>query len=133
MARQAMELTQPLADHPAALPRHGENVLHDLGGSTLRPIRHPPLEGDRRGSFDVALYGLGEIPRPARAPILAVGEDLDPRLPLQLKGLQNGLVLDLTKLLQRDLSLLVRGVRLQHLRWTQQAAHLLGSITRWHR
>ena len=85
-------------------------------------------DADGGRARDVAVDRVDEVAGPATASELAVAEDVDANLFLQLEDLQNRVVLDRAQLVQRQLALGVGDVRvLDHL-GSEEAADLVGAI-----
>src|SRR5207248_10899849 len=122
-------LAQLLADDLAGLLRHRPQRRQDRAAVLgRRPIWHLPMKGNRRLARQVALDGVREVTGPARPPILAVAEDLQPDRSLQLERRQDRAVLDLPQFVGRDPRLGLSGMRLQHLRRAQQTANMVRPI-----
>src|SRR5262249_2878556 len=126
----------------AVLLHEPEMLEHGVSGKAAELARHPqhhrlrlrpgPLEPD----LALALIGLDPVQLaekvvvPEAAAELAVGDRLEPHMPLLADDLLDLAVLDLLQLLGRDLAFLAaRARRLERLR-AQQAADVVGAIRR---
>src|SRR5437764_10988423 len=83
---------------------------------------------DGRRPVDVTVHRLPEVASPPAAAELAIGEDVDARIALELQDVEDCRILHLAQGIGREPAFDERGVRLAQSLRPQKAADLVGSI-----